>query len=66
MGNDFCMGSESRRWISVQSAVPFYPQCAVSPIMKSQRSIGNEFQFKAKQDVILLSKTSWERRSHTK
>ena len=49
-------GSESSRWIRIQTVALFYPKCANSQNMKSQRSISNELQYKAKHDFILISK----------
>jgi len=56
MEDDFRMGAENCRWISVQTVAPLYPKCAISPTMKSQKSISNELQCNAKQDLILISK----------
>jgi len=56
MGDDFRMGAESYQWISMQTVAPLYPNCAISQTMKSQRSISNELQCKAKQDLISISK----------
>ena len=52
----FCMGAESCQWISMQSVAPLYPKCAISQTMKIRRSISNELQYKAKQDLIQISK----------
>ena len=50
------MGAERYQWISMQIVAPLYPKCAISQIMKSQKSISNEFQCNAKQNVTLISK----------
>jgi len=55
MGDHFRMGAESCRWIKIQAVALFYPKCAISQNMKSQRSISNELQYNAKQDLILIS-----------
>jgi len=55
MGDDFRMGPESCRWYSIETVALFYPKCTISQTMKSQRSINNELQNNAKQDVILIS-----------
>jgi len=56
MVDDIRMGAESYRWISMQTVTPLYPKCAVSQTVKSQRSISNELQYNAKQDLISISK----------
>jgi len=53
MGDDFHVGAESCRRIGVQIVALFYPKCAFSQTMKSQRS--NELQYNAKQDLIFIS-----------
>jgi len=55
MGDDFRMGKEVFRWISVQTVASLYPKCAISQTTKSQRSIGNELQYKAMQELISIS-----------
>jgi len=35
----------------MQTVTPLYLKCAISQTMKSQRSISNELQSKAKQDL---------------
>jgi len=49
-GDDFRMGAGRCRRISVQTAPPLHPKCAMSlsQTMKSQRSINNELQYNAK------------------
>jgi len=49
------MDAESCRWIRIQIVALFYQKCAFSQTMKSQRSINNELQYNAKQDLILIS-----------
>jgi len=56
MGDDFGLGAGSCRWISVQTVASVYSKCAISQIMKGQRSISNELQNQAKKDFILMSK----------
>jgi len=56
MGDGFHMGAESRQWINMQIVAPLYPKCAISQTTKNQKSISNELQYKAKQDVISISK----------
>jgi len=74
MGKDFRMGAESCRWISMQTVTLLYPRCAISQTMKRQRSIRNELQNTAKQDLISISKKMssynlvmflWQRNSNT-
>ena len=50
------MGAESCRWISTQTVGPLYSKCAISQAMKNQRSISNELQYQAKQDLISSQK----------
>jgi len=47
---------QSCRWTSMQTVAPLHPKCAISQTMKSQRSISNKLQYKAKQDLIQISK----------
>ena len=54
-GDDFLIGAEIYRWISMQTAAPLYPKCAISQTMEIQRSINIELQYKAKQDLISVS-----------
>jgi len=54
-GDDFLIGAEIYRWISMQTAAPLYPECAISQTMEIQRSINIELQYKAKQDLISVS-----------
>jgi len=56
MGDDFHVGAESFRRITMQTVAALYPNCAISQSMKSQRSISNELQYNAKQDLIAVSK----------
>ena len=42
--------------VSLQTKAPVHPKCAISQTMKSQRSISNELQYKAKQGLILFQK----------
>jgi len=51
MGDDFRMGAESCRWISVQTVAPCYPKRAISQTIKSQRNISNMLQYNARQDL---------------
>jgi len=50
MRDDFRMGVESCRWISMQTVAPLYPKCAISQTMKS---INNKLKYIAKQDLNL-------------
>jgi len=45
MGDEFRMGAESCRWISMQTIALVYPNCAISQTLKSQRSISNELKY---------------------
>jgi len=56
MGDDFRMGPESCRWISMQTMAPLYLTCGTSQTMKSLRSISDELQCKARQNLISISK----------
>jgi len=58
MEDDFRMGAESCRWISMQTVAASYPNCAILQTMKSQISISNELQYNAMQDLILISTKS--------
>jgi len=48
--------TESCQWISIQNVAPIYPKCAISQTTQNQRSISIERQYKAKQDLIQISK----------
>ena len=50
-------GAEISRWISMQTVAPLYLKCAILQTMKSQRSIRNELQYNAKQDLTSISQT---------
>jgi len=56
--DDFRMGAERCRWISVQTVSPLQPKCAIaqSQTMKVRRSISGELQHNVKIDVISLLK----------
>jgi len=50
------MGAESCQWTITPTVEPLYPVCAISQAMKNQRSISNELQYQAKQDLISSQK----------
>jgi len=61
MGDDFHMSAESCRWISMQTVAPLYLRYAILQLqtMQSQRSISKELQYKAKLDLIQISKKNF-------
>jgi len=56
MEDDFRIRAKIYPWISVKTVAPLYPKCAFPQTMRSQRSLNDELQNKAKQDLISISK----------
>ena len=53
-GDDFRVGAERCRWLSMQTVAPLYAKCVISQIMKSQRSITNELQHNVKIGLVSI------------
>ena len=56
MGDGFRIRAKIYPWISVKTVAPLQPKCAFPQTMRSQRNLNDELQYKAKQDLISISK----------